>query len=536
MDWLRYANQGATRNLPLSSQMTDALSFLPNLGVTMEVFSGGQPAAGGGPRVGSTRHDHGNAADVFFYKDGQRLDWRNPEHVPLFQQIVSQGRQNGLTGFGAGDGYMQPGSMHIGFGAPAVWGKDGRSANAPDWLRGTNGSQDIADATMQTLGRAPIRPQQTISTRSPQTEAPQMQNEKAGGLLGKLFPNMTADRRDELIVGMSGLSMHPNQGAMQMAGQRIADRRADGKEAKAQAAEQQKVNRTIQAMRQQGAPEYLIAAAEAGNVTGAFNEFLRMKGQQPEQPKPTDDMREYEYARSQGFQGSLQDWIISQRSAGATNINNNVGNSEFGTIPPGYELFTDPQGNRRMRPIEGGPVAIEQRQAAQAAEQADTARGAAQATQGNVVLNQVGAIRKMMNSGGMFDLPEVGVFGNALAKMGVNQEAVDMGNRLTTLQGMVSFDQLAKMRAASPTGGALGGIAIRELELLQSQLGSLDQSSSPEVIRETLDLLESVMRRADAYPNAQEYGFGGASQGGAPSGPNGTLSNEQLLKKYGYTD
>ncbi len=48
---------------------------------------------------------------------------------------------------------------------------------------------------------------------------------------------------------------------------------------------------------------------------------------------------------------------MAQRRSGATNINNNVGNGEVGTIPPGYELMTDPQtGARSMRPIPGGPV------------------------------------------------------------------------------------------------------------------------------------------------------------------------------------
>jgi hypothetical protein len=114
--------------------MVRALSFLPELGLGMEVFSGGQPAEGGGPRVGSTRHDHGGAGDVFFTRNGERLDWRNPDDVPIFQEIVRRGKANGLTGFGAGDNYMQPGSMHVGFGDAAVWGEGGRGANAPDWL------------------------------------------------------------------------------------------------------------------------------------------------------------------------------------------------------------------------------------------------------------------------------------------------------------------------------------------------------------------------------------------------------------------
>lgn len=140
-DWLRYQNQGATRNRPLDPRLVDALGqVLPNLGLTMDVFSGGQAAAGeGGPRTGSVRHDHGGAADAFFYRDGHRLDWANPNDRPIFEDIVRQGRAAGITGFGAGPGYMQPGSMHIGFGAPGVWGAGGKGANAPDWLRAAYG-------------------------------------------------------------------------------------------------------------------------------------------------------------------------------------------------------------------------------------------------------------------------------------------------------------------------------------------------------------------------------------------------------------
>jgi len=139
-DWLRYANQGATRNRSLDPRLVKAMSFLPELGVSMEVFSGGQPsAAEGGARTGSTRHDHGGAADVFFHQNGRRLDWANPTDQAIFQDIVRRGKAAGVTGFGAGPGYMQPGSMHIGFGSPGVWGAGGKGASAPDWLRAAYG-------------------------------------------------------------------------------------------------------------------------------------------------------------------------------------------------------------------------------------------------------------------------------------------------------------------------------------------------------------------------------------------------------------
>ena len=134
-EWLQYSNTDATRNDPLHPKLIDAMSFIGDMGITMNVVSGGQEAEGqGGTRTGSTRHDHGNAADVDFYKDGRKLDWNNPKDLPLLQQIVSIARGRGVTGIGAGDDYMGPGRFHVGFGTPAVWGAGGSSANAPQWL------------------------------------------------------------------------------------------------------------------------------------------------------------------------------------------------------------------------------------------------------------------------------------------------------------------------------------------------------------------------------------------------------------------
>lgn len=146
-DWLKYSNQGATRNDPLDPALVSAMSFLPGLGIAMDVISGGQEAAGeGGSRTGSTRHDHGKAADVDFYKDGRKLDWNNPDDMPILVQIVQTAKANGVTGIGAGDDYMGAGRFHVGFGNPGVWGAGGKGANAPDWLRSAYGGVDAGKA------------------------------------------------------------------------------------------------------------------------------------------------------------------------------------------------------------------------------------------------------------------------------------------------------------------------------------------------------------------------------------------------------
>ena len=136
-DWLTYANQGATRNLPLSADLVNALAFLPELGITASVYSGGQPAIGTSDRrVGSTRHDDGGAGDFHLtHAELGMLDHTNPAHIPVLQEVVRRARAAGITGIGMGEGYMGPHGIHIGFGAPAVWGAGGSSANAPDWLR-----------------------------------------------------------------------------------------------------------------------------------------------------------------------------------------------------------------------------------------------------------------------------------------------------------------------------------------------------------------------------------------------------------------
>ena len=50
------------------------------------------------------------------------------------------------------------------------------------------------------------------------------------------------------------------------------------------------------------------------------------------QPKPTDDVREYEYARSQGFQGSFRDYQVMLREAGRPSTSVNIDQKAQGAL------------------------------------------------------------------------------------------------------------------------------------------------------------------------------------------------------------
>jgi hypothetical protein len=92
-----------------------------------------------------------------------------------------------------------------------------------------------------------------------------------------------------------------------------------------------------------------------------------------------------------------------------------------------------------------------------------------------------------------------------------------------TIRGNIGFDRLQRMRDESPTGGALGQVAVQELNALQATLGSLSNSQGKAQFLTNLkrveDQYDRIIRKAQAYPNAAKYGFAPAGQSAAPQAP-----------------
>jgi len=131
----------AIRRQPIDPKLGNLLEAVGNeLDVYFDVTSGGQPAKSeGGKRTGSTRHDHGNAADLkaFVIEDGKRryLDFSKPADQQMWSEIVRLSVAGGATGIGAGSSYMGNQTVHIGFGKPAVWGTTKKGGPPPpQWL------------------------------------------------------------------------------------------------------------------------------------------------------------------------------------------------------------------------------------------------------------------------------------------------------------------------------------------------------------------------------------------------------------------
>ena len=57
--------------------------------------------------------------------------------------------------------------------------------------------------------------------------------------------------------------------------------------------------------------------------------------------------------------------------------------------------------------------------------------------------------------------------------------ARDLKSNISTIKANLGFQQLQAMRDASPTGGALGQVAVQELKALQDTVAALDPEQSP---------------------------------------------------------
>ena len=126
------------RNLPISEELRNVLSIAGSFAGIDEVrvISGGQCAKGTcNRRIGSVRHDLGNAADLDLIKDGRTIQFILENERPFFEAFVQAAASLGATGIGGSVDYMGPTRLHIGYGVKATFGGPKGQGPAPRWLR-----------------------------------------------------------------------------------------------------------------------------------------------------------------------------------------------------------------------------------------------------------------------------------------------------------------------------------------------------------------------------------------------------------------
>ena len=157
-----------------------------------------------------------------------------------------------------------------------------------------------------------------------------------------------------------------------------------------------------------------------------------------------------------------------------------------------------------LEPIPGGPKDTAPKDLAKA-------KGAVQ--KANTV---IGKVDEALAQTGTFT---TGATGTALGLI-PGTPAYDLDKTLDTIKANLGFSELQAMRDASPTGGALGQVAIQELAMLQATVASLDKGQSKANLRRGLQQIKQHFENwKRAVTEATPSALGDATPPGGPGAP-----------------
>lgn len=200
--------------------------------------------------------------------------------------------------------------------------------------------------------------------------------------------------------------------------------------------------------------------------------------------KGTPDIQNYEYYRANAEARGERAMPFEQFKATIARAGSG-GNPLVGSIPAGMKAVTDPLTGDviGLEPIPGGPAATEAQNLAEAAGRRD--ENAATAT--SIVTSAAQRAREALKS------PMSGGLVGAATSYLPNSEAAEVYRQVDVLKSNATVENLNAMRAASPTGGALGSVTEKEGAMLAAKSGALDPKS-PYFDRDLADYELTLLR------------------------------------------
>mgnify|MGYP003650925659 FL=1 len=300
-------------------------------------------------------------------------------------------------------------------------------------------------------------------TAQGETSQPFYNRQSFGDTLARIAPALGR-------MGVMGLD-GPAQAALDSRNERQGNERA-------QQAQAGRVNQTIEWMRSQPNGEQFAAMAEAVGVEPAMQAMQAANAA----PSQTSAMQNYDFLIAQGMDPQT---AMGRAFSGGTTINTgDVGTGQFlygsdAGMPAGWRVDTT---TGEASPVPGG--------------NADTTGSSALATEGAAVgsanvLQTVGDLRTAIEQS---PSATTGLFGSLFQGVPGSQ-AYDAQATASTIRANLAFDQLSAMRAASPTGGALGSVSAPELALLESSIANLDLGQSGDQVLRSLNTIEDQYTR-----------------------------------------
>lgn len=160
--------------------------------------------------------------------------------------------------------------------------------------------------------------------------------------------------------------------------------------------------------------------------------------------------------------------------------------ANVGAPPAGYQIVYDASGNpTSMAPIPGSPAAME----AEAQKKVLANQQSGKSTSSDVITNAARLARETLQAPG---LPATGMISGALSGL-PETNAAELRRQVGVLTSNATVENLNAMRAASPTGGALGSVTEKEGAMLAAKSGALDPNS-PNFARDLEDYERTLLR------------------------------------------
>ena len=294
-----------------------------------------------------------------------------------------------------------------------------------------------------------------------------MQDEKQQpqGILGRMTsPSESTGLNffESFAAGLDPLIMPSMRGG-------AAIRERGDKRAKTMKSEKQQ-NKSIQYLMQNGHTD-LAQAVQSGVLSGKDAMAYILKGSEDTR---TGNVKDFEY---------LSKFYPQEKAAQM--VFGNVGTAANVDMGRGLQLTYDKDGKPIIENIEGGAAALAE---AERIAKKQTSESSSKST-ARMINSNINDIRDIYNESSVLN-PAFGIGANFAERIGGSNSA-NVAALLKPIKANIGFGALSKMRAQSPTGGALGNVSNIELELLTSTLQSVEQSQSGEQAMRAFDDLEN---------------------------------------------
>jgi hypothetical protein len=233
-------------------------------------------------------------------------------------------------------------------------------------------------------------------------------------------------------------------------------------------------------------------------------------------------VEEFQFAQTPAggnFKGDYNQFLDRKAKAGRNVTQVNVGPTgiDYGKPEDGLVWARDPNGTVKLD-TRGAPIAIPYQGGKayvtkEATEAASREAASNASTASSIVRSDIANARSIMKKS---EMPVTGIIGSATKGIPGTQSRV-LSGLLTTIKANIGFDKLQKMRAASPTGAALGPVSDFENKLLQAVVGDLEQSTTDEQLDRNLKRLDE-----EVYKIVDNSGKPVGKPGAYPSTSSGT--------------